>query len=226
MTEETLCGLIHAFNARRLPEPHALRTLSPSVVLGYVWLESPTRREGTAKSDRLYFIVSERRCVGVVLDMGEENLHWYVLPEHRKKGHLALALEEYILPHLFGDGRESQSVTVNSEENAAYALKVGFGRIAENRHVRIATPDDANKYPLGKDALLTLEERDAIKARLRQAAALVMSVHEKLECSFDYDALNLEGLAKVIRESAHSLSDLLPHGDLTYPPPALGVGNS
>jgi len=211
MSNETLEELIRAFNERAFSSYFALRRLTDTVTLGHVWLQPPTGR-GPESSRRVYFVLSGERCVGIVLDMGfhpphNEDLHWYVLKEYRGRGHLHRALRNHILPHLFSDGRESQRVTTNSPENAKYVARQGFVPTGESDAVTGETiftmsrdQVDFSRAPQGQDLPLTVDEVEDLKARLRQAKAMIVSVDEKLHSHGS--CLALDGIARDIEEVA------------------------
>jgi hypothetical protein len=207
VTNDDLKDLIHAFNTVSLPSPCALRRLTDTVTLGYIWLERPTGRTASESSAKVYFVLSGSQCVAVVREMGfahsrnpfeEENLHWYVHEEHRGQGHLSRALQDCILPHIFSDGREQQRVTADSVANAKYVARQGFKLVGEMTYTMTKNQVDPSRVPDGQNSPLTYEERDELKRRLREAKALIISVHEKLQCHFGQDVLGLEEFARDI----------------------------
>lgn len=224
MTNETVRGFITAFNARDFPSFVALRTLTEAVVLGYVWPERPTGRANES-SDKVYFILSGSQCVGVVYEMGfkhsgnpfeENNLHWYVLEEHRGKGHLHAALRDCILPHIFSDGRESQRVTADSKKNADYIARQGFSAVGDMEFIIRKDQIDLTRAPSGVNSPLSCEDKGELKARLREAKALVTSVHERLTCAYGYDDFWLDELAERIENDyAYRLPDLNNEGKVS-----------
>lgn len=71
-------------------------------------------------SYRFFFIKNElNQYVGAVFDMYSD-LHWYIVPQSRKQGHLTKALKESILPYLFNEERDRQRITI---EKAAIGKK-------------------------------------------------------------------------------------------------------
>lgn len=80
------------------------RRVSPSVDQGVIWRCNPVEGEGIY-SDliRYHFFFIKNKVglyVGAILDTGQD-LHWYILKDHRKQGYLTKSLKETILPHLF-----------------------------------------------------------------------------------------------------------------------------
>jgi hypothetical protein len=218
MTDESVKDLILAFNSGTFPSFVALRPLSDTVTLGYVWPERPTGRVACESSRKVYFILAGSHCVGVVVEMGfnhsrnpfeEENLHWYVLEEHRNRGHLHAALRDFILPHIFSDDREVQTVTTDSEANARYVARQGFTPTGEMSFAITKEQVDVSRVPEGRNSLPTRKEMDELKARLREAKALIVSVSERLRCHYGEDSLSLDALAEDIEEyHASRLLDL------------------
>lgn len=209
MTNESVKKLILAFNARRFRSFVALRPLSDTVTLGYVWPERPQGRLPHESSRKVYFILTGSQCVGVVVEMGfqhsrnpfeEENLHWYLLKEHRKRGYLHAALRDYILPHIFSDDRESQKVTTNNKANAKYVARQGFTPTGDMSFIMTKEQVDVSRAPQGRNSLPTRNEIDELKARLREAKGLVASVGERLRCHYGKDSLSVGDLVEDIEE--------------------------
>lgn len=103
MTNETIAYIIYLINSGKASDVVFLRPLSSMVFLGRVWVNND---KGDLCKDRGYKIFFIRNkagtVVGAVVDMGSQDLHVYIEPEHRKKGHLSKALTSVILPYLFG----------------------------------------------------------------------------------------------------------------------------
>lgn len=218
MTNESVRDLILMFNSGVFPSFVAFRPLSGTVTLGYIWPERPTGGVASESSRKVYFILAESQCVGVVVEMGfhhsrnpfeEENLHWYVLEEYRGRGHLHSALRDYILPHIFNDGRESHRVTADSDVNAKYVASQGFTPIGDMSFAIYQDQVDTSRAPNGRNLLPTRKELDGLKARLREAKALIASVSECLQCHYGEDSLSLDVLAEDIEDYyASRLADL------------------
>lgn len=120
-----------------------LQKLSEFVEYGIVWHKVPQFSPYKGKYDserraRFYFIKNENKLyVGAVLIMEvfneQDDLHVYILKQHRKQGHLFRAMNEVILPHLFqsneklkitiDDNRLSEKKYKNSKRSA---LSLGF----------------------------------------------------------------------------------------------------
>lgn len=195
MSEETLKRLIHAFNRKKLPKWSTIRVLDATVELAYVWRAARMGLDSPSRPDTVYFVLSEGRAVGAVYEMGDTDLHWYMLKSHRGKGHLARALAEIILPHVFADGRESQRVTVETTENAGYVQKRGFKKVDEGVFEMQKSAVASARVPLGKNVPLTPKEVEEMKSRLHEARRLIMSVHSALLSRYGKDPLSLKKYA-------------------------------
>ncbi len=221
MTNEWLVEMIQRFNDGALGYSAALRGLSDTVVLAYVWSEEPRGETPQEASSKLYFIMNSGRAIGVVYDMCDAfpapDLHWLMLEEHRKQGHLHRALHSCILPHLFEDEREEIVATANSKSNAEYAMRQGFtlvdpptGEWPELVHLRLRASDiDCSVVPVGVNHSLDNDRIAELKRRLRKAKGLIRSVSEEVACAYGKrDWMCLEELSAEIESAATRLSDL------------------
>lgn len=115
MTNENLVALINRANGQAGEQVLFIRPLTDSVHWAKAWHTTPVLNDTTAyvHGYSVYLIRNpELQYVGIVLDMGESDLHWLVLPEHRGNGYLSTALREVILPHLLQE-RETQRITIS-----------------------------------------------------------------------------------------------------------------
>jgi hypothetical protein len=111
MTHEILESYIDALNNGEMQDRIFLRPLSKTVEKAKVWDPLPEGKSWNEDSYDIYFIKNTPGVyVGGVLDMGYQNLHVFIKKEYRRQGHLTRALQEWILPDLFSDGRESQHI--------------------------------------------------------------------------------------------------------------------
>lgn len=94
---------------------------------------------------RFYFIKNDKtsKYIGAVHNGGSD-LHWYIIPKHRKKGHLTKALKNYILKDIL-DKKETQKISIskssltkeNYENSLKVALKCGFKITTENKYITL-----------------------------------------------------------------------------------------
>lgn len=163
MTNQNLSDLIDRANGQAGEQVLFVRPLTDSVYWAKAWEQAPVLYKHTAPDTgySLYLIRSrERQYVGIVLDMGPENLHWLVQPAFRKQGYLSTALRDVILPHLLQD-RATQRITLSRnygeeefEASNHVARAVGFvpeppGEHDEESQVAMRyTPADWNALPV------------------------------------------------------------------------------
>jgi hypothetical protein len=137
MNEKEIRKYINRLNNGKASETIFTRQISNSVDVAKVWSVQPKINDSIINnfsSFRFFFIKNEfKEYVGAVLDMYQD-LHWYIVPKHRKKGYLTSALRESILPYLFCENREKQKISINKNaigisnylNSKSVALKLGF----------------------------------------------------------------------------------------------------
>ena len=145
MREEEIKSYIDRLNKNDFEETIFLRQINKNVDLARVWEKEPelNDRIGTEiPSYQFFFIRNESgKYVGAVLDM-RRDLHWFILEEERKKGHLTKSLKEAIIPYLFYDEeyeRKKQRITIeygigeiNYKNSRKVAESLGFKPINES----------------------------------------------------------------------------------------------
>lgn len=146
MTDERLGNLIEQLNSGIHKDVFTIEPLSPTVDKGWVKVFNSNPDEDSvalSDTDVLYFIKGkDGMYVGAVLQMEENYLHWYVLPEYRKKGYVSTALSKSIIPHLFLekdvvrafidiDSFDDNAIFKNSE---SVALRVGLKKISRKEY--------------------------------------------------------------------------------------------
>lgn len=156
-----------------------LQKLSECVEYGIVWHKirqiSPIKGQYYRETrEKFYFIKNENQhFVGAVLIMDAlDDLHAYILKEHRKQGHLAKAMTKVILPHLF-ESKEKLRITIDIdrlgekkyENSKRSALGIGFKEITDYEfHMTRSdiTRDkniDVTKYGITKERLQILTDK-------------------------------------------------------------------
>lgn len=128
--------------------------ISKNVELAHIWY-----KEGFSDSHvpYTYFLIKDNnKYIGAVLDMTHD-LHWVVLPKHRKKGYLSKALKHVILPYLLEEtDRFEQKITIkrneigetNYQNSLKVALNIGFKQIDEENLVFDYNSLDEDEYQL------------------------------------------------------------------------------
>ena len=142
MTEREIRKYIDRLNNGKASESIFTRQISENVDVAKVWSAQPKMTDsidGNFGPYRFFFIKNEsKEYVGAVLDMNRD-LHWYIVPKHRKKGYLTTALKESILPYIFYDERNTQRLTIeygvigekNYSDSKSVVIKLGFKSINE-----------------------------------------------------------------------------------------------
>lgn len=136
MHENTFQELLNSLNKGDIQKLTFSRPLTAEVELANHWTADTHSKTNLFGPDTIYLIKSQvdGPFAGLILEAGQYDLHWYVLPEYRGKGYLSAALKSVVLPHLFQDNREVQNITIDrnmlSEENfeasSRLAKAVGF----------------------------------------------------------------------------------------------------
>lgn len=188
MNDADLTNLIHRANAPAGEQPLVERPLTDTVTWARVWTQAP-RPDGADCEQPAYYAYlirdSAARCIGVVVDQGEDDLHAFMLPHRRGHGHMSQALREVILPHLLRQqGRDEQRITISrnygqatfeAAERAARAAgfePLDLGEQAETHRATLRyQPADPEALPWfeGRDTLPTAER---VRQLRRQVAYL------------------------------------------------------
>ena len=111
-----------------------IKKLSQNVEIAKVW---DLEEDDNIKPHTFFLIKNNKEYVSAILVMYED-LHWFVLPQHRGKGYLLKALKKVILPYIFDVLEyEEQKITINKSQigidnyksSINVALKSGFKKI-------------------------------------------------------------------------------------------------
>lgn len=215
MQEKEIKEYIDRLNQNKGKETIFLRQINEYVEVGKVWEKEPTIDDDFSvniPSWRFFFIKNEiGRYVGAVLDMTHD-LHWYILEEERKKGHLNKALRTAILPYLFYDeydDREVQRISIdeygigesNYQNSKKVATRLGFKPVNEEESKFELTIDDFNwehehleekNNPIPQERLLELRKRVMLSYQE------LIKVSDELLMAYDNDC-SLREIAKKIR---------------------------
>lgn len=161
MTNEDLDVYIQQLNAAPFSDNIFTRNLSSKVIWAKVWKKVPTiddKPDPYSYPYKMFFIKNEKEIyVGVVLDMGSRDLHWYIQKDHRKRGYMTRALRETILPFIFYEERDTQRLTIDPgqdeyEDSKKVAIKAGFTAVNEKEtEFELSNEDfEGNKYLVGE----------------------------------------------------------------------------
>lgn len=149
MTARAFEKLLTKLNLGKYPPTLFLRPLHANVEVATYWtlINSGNKTPDYFGPITIYLVrEAQSMCYcSLVEDKGPCNLHWYTLPEYRKKGTLSAALRFAILPHIFQDNRECQQITIEddvlSPENfiasKTLAVAVGFKHMYDSEGVSL-----------------------------------------------------------------------------------------
>lgn len=191
MTDKYIIQLINKLNRNPNFNDCVKVGIGKNVEIAHIWFE-----DGFSDSHipYTYFLIKENdRYVGAVLDMTHD-LHWVVLPKHRKKGHLSKALQQVILPYIFEEmPRSQQKISIKRDEigelnyqnSLKVALNVGFKPIdEENLIIDYASLDFENcQLNYQYQGLTDDELNDEIK-KLQKIAKTLNKINSKIEFAF------------------------------------------
>ena len=210
VTDEALDLIIRRLNDGEIEGDTFIQFLSRNVYVGAVWTDFPTGQVVNEQADRMFFIKSEANgFVAAVLDMGPNDLHVYVVPEHRKKGYMAKALRSIILPYLLASERTHQGISFQSPETGRYAERVGFR--PESATTALITREDLPSVdvPVPAQVELTAGRATAMKERTWKARSLLRMVRDELRtvgpCQL---AMDLDEIANELTDLGFSIQDL------------------
>lgn len=196
MTNEHIEKLIDALNKGLLKKYIFRVGLSPRVEYARVWTEDPQGKVSNEGSYEFYFLKSETgKFFGAVLDMYND-LHVFLKKSFRGKGHLAMAMQNVILPHLHQkDGRTKQRVTFTDPEIGHYCERnwgftiTGLGEATRDLTTFTGFPPITyERRPLNR------EDFSVIKQRIDKARNYLVMVKEQVEASIGKSNTDLDSL--------------------------------
>lgn len=194
MTDQEIHKYIDLLNDGNSKESIFLRPLGEHVDLARVWSELPKPDDDVNVSFfsyRFFFVRNEsNEYVGGILDM-KQDLHWYVVPKHRKQGHLTMALQQVVIPYLFDD-RDSQKITiqrgtigqVNYENSVGVAQHLGFVQCIPEPETYVLTKTKFNWDNVKiseSDNPLEKERMEELKRRAHYAYKMLYKINDELE---------------------------------------------
>lgn len=215
MTDKEIKEYIDKLNRNEGKETIFLRQINKHIKIGRVWKKEPKIDDdfsSTIPSHKFFFIEDDTgRYVGAVLDMSKD-LHWYILEEERKKGHLSKALRTAILPYLFYDeydDREVQRISIdeygigesNYLNSKKVAIRLGFKPVNDEESIFELTIDDFNwEYENLEEENSHISEERILELRRRVMLSYqeLIKVSDELLMAYDNDE-SLREIAKKIR---------------------------
>ncbi|MBG8555008.1 GNAT family N-acetyltransferase [Hymenobacter guriensis] len=218
MNDETLARLIYRANGAYGQEVLVERPLTETISWGRIWLQAPQPDESDLLTPNYYaYLIRDQaqRCVGLVIDHGEKDLHVYVPPHRRGRGLMSQALREVILPHLLGRGdRTEQLITISRnygqatfEAAARAARAAGFeplelGEQAEENTLTLRyRPAEADALPWieGRNTLPTMERVGQLRRQLAYLASRLQLIGAEVELQLGDEVLT-DDIANLTRE--------------------------
>lgn len=213
MTAKYIRSIINRLNKGTLSERLFLRPLKNNVDFGYYWDEKPSPKNPSLSRSgpyKFYFIRDEgKQYVSAVLDMTHD-LHWYVLPKHRKAGYLGKALQNLILPHLF-QSRDEQHITISRyhlsnqqiADSEAVAFRAGFKTTGEAKYL-LTKKDFGNKrMTLNRPNGINEERLEELKMRINDLSQSLWRIQTEAEV-----CLGVSSKTEAMYEVVHKISSL------------------
>lgn len=221
MTEKEIKKYIDRLNSGKGQESIFTRTISETVEVSKVWAEQPKITDsivGNFASYRFFFIKNNLGVyIGAILDMYSD-LHWYIVPKLRKKGHLTKALKESVLPYIFYSDREIQRITIQEEigkENYAnsknVAIKIGFKSTNENETEFELNKSDfnwENENLLKQVKPIGNERIELLKKRVNYASKILLKVSDELQIAYNDDK-ELSEISSKVKNHTLKIEDLM-----------------
>lgn len=211
MTDKTVQFIIDLINSGQASDLIFLRPLSESVLVGRVWIKNDKGDICTGSGYCMFFIQNEQKViVAAVVDMGSQDLHVFVHPVHRKRGHLANALRSVILPYLFAEDRKEQRITFETDHAMRHAEKVGF-HLSTDEAAVIRQEDLPTTVAPCLGTLAPSEPQiERIKKRITMAADLLRMARDDFETAFGEDDIweGLDYFAREVANEAWTVRDL------------------
>lgn len=157
MTDKYLKYLINKLNAAKTEGLIFLRPISDLVDYALVQPKvrrAPTKNISPLELEKCYFIKNNEGLYVAGVNIMSFDIHWFVMPKHRKKGHLTKAMKEIILFHLFQDDEvlkisinENQIGRKNMLASEKVAYNLGFKKISDSYY--------GSKYELRFESYIT-----------------------------------------------------------------------
>lgn len=169
-----------------------------------------------------FFLIKDGADYVGAVNVLSNDLHWYILKEHRKKGHLTKALKNYILPYLFEvQGIEVQKISItkfNSDtvynSSLSIAKKLGFKSTGpETFELR----KEDFQYSFSTDLFIYdgLDEPkyNQLIAELKAISIRLEQIHTEIEYAFglnskDYQNPDLKELAIKVNSRQWTIEDM------------------
>lgn len=198
MHDKTLIKYIYGLNKGKYHRSIFKHSLSPTVDLAQVWHKIPNPQNaivGSEMPSTVYFIKIENGPYVGGVEATPNELHWLILPKHRKQGYLSRAMKEAILPHLF-TSRTEQRISIDAdmigkkhfEASEKVAVSLGFEKVRFEHEVSFYTlsiekvkivPDMAIQYEG-----MTSERVDQLRKKINYFSKSLWLVNDEVRIAF------------------------------------------
>ena len=199
MRKEEIKRYIDRLNNKEHKETIFLREINDLVEVAKVWEKEPESMTDI-HSYKFFFIKNDdNKYVGAVLDM-HRDLHWYILEEERKKGHLTKSLREAIIPYLFYDDYEERKVQRITIDSGMSELNYSNSKKVAKRLGFKPTNQEQTEFELKKDdfdwKFERLEERNGtiskdrfkeLRNRLALSYGQLLKISDELLMAYNDD---------------------------------------
>ena len=220
MTSDSLQSLIEKLNKNDTSSSLIYcRPISSNVDFAKIWLDKPKLTDSVTSYDGpdIFYLIknNENIFVAIVFDM-KRDLHWFVHPDFRGKGHLTEAMKNTILPHLFLT-RDEQRITIkeleiglaNFEASEKVAFNLGFVKSTDGEYFISSDMFVTENYIIGENVSLSLDRIDELKKYINFLSRSLWTIQTEIEMKFgetDYSE-ELMDLVHQIRSNNWKLED-------------------
>lgn len=220
MTDKSLHSLIDNLNSGNTGSYLIFRRpLSQYVDFAKIWIEKPTANDNVTSSDgpdHFYLIKNnEGVFVAIVYDM-RRDLHWFVLPQYRGKGHLTKSMKATIIQHLFLS-RDQQRITIdemqigplNFKASQKVALDLGFTKSEEEDYILLKDHSIKEIPNAGVNSELTPERVDELRKQLNFLARSLWAIQTEIEMGYGKTEYSeeLQKLGRQIKNHTWKIED-------------------
>ena len=217
MTQQEIATYLKRLNDQKAQDSIFRRRIGSNVEIATVW---PTPKSKYTKCDGEFFFITNNQgeYVAAVYDM-QDDLHWYVVPKHRKNGYLKRALKQAILPYLFDSGRASQKISIdiyaigdrNYAASKALATSLGF-KLLEGSHCYFELNASDFDYSTANltDTNLELSEIriKQLVERIAEAKTILHRVSDELTMTYKDDG-ELSEVVKLVESYKEKIEDVM-----------------
>ena len=220
MTSESLQSLLERLNKNDTSSSLIYcRPISSNVDFAKIWLDKPKLTDSVTSYDGpdIFYLIknNENIFVAIVFDM-KIDLHWFVHPDFRGKGHLTEAMKNTILPHLFLT-RDEQRITIkeleigaaNFEASEKVAFNLGFVKSTDGEYFLSNDMFVTENYFIGENVPLSSDRIDELKKHINFLSRSLWTIQTEIEMKFgetDYSD-ELKDLVYQIRNHTWKLED-------------------